>query len=236
MRLNNYLIETTNTLDAYIPKIKKDCKPWLTIIRSNPYGIFRGMKAGNKIVKKKVRKDRIPLDTPQEEHETVDNAFKDKFGWTPRSSGLFVTPDPMRASAYAHNAGDGYLIFPIGKVSYLFSTEISDLYFRLKNLRYKWKDADITDVQNKTPERNILNATKEQLEEFITSKYQDNNINKAFATGTEIMINTNQYYAVSSMLPLEWLEQHGTQFPQYLSKVRHNREWYKEFIATVLLK
>lgn len=244
MRLQSYLTERDNPfligakeVDKIIPKIKSSCKPWLSKIKSNPYAIFRGMgskfEQADKIIKKKVRTDRKPLDTELVEHEAIDNAFYDAFGWKPRSSGLFVTPDPARSSAY----GSMMLTFPIGKVKYLWSSDINDLYFRIGQYRGKWKETGAErEYGHAGSLYDIKYAAKEELFKEIISKYQENQITSALKTRTEIMIQCKEYYALPARWCVQWLiwKEALLQKPEIAYK--YDKEIYKQFMQEAILK
>jgi hypothetical protein len=62
-----------------------------------------------------VRQDRIPLDTPEETHDIIDNEFYDEFGFRPRSNSLFCYVDYRKTMSY----GKTYAIFPTGRYKLL---------------------------------------------------------------------------------------------------------------------
>jgi len=240
MRLQSYLTERENPfligvkeVDKILPKIKSQCKPWLSKIKSNPNAIFRGMPNVESVIKKKVRTDRKPLDMPQLEHEEIDKAFYDAFGWKPRSSGLFVTPEPSRAFAY----GNQMLIFPIGKVKYLWSEEIADLYFRLGRLRKEWVDkGGRFTLLTVPPEQGIKLAQKEQIFDLVISKYKETMITKALETRTEIMLQCKEYYALPGPWCLKWLGwKKVIPFAKALS-YKYDRAMFRTFMEEAILK
>jgi len=237
MRLQSYLneadLKSVKYLDAQITRIKSKCKPWLGQIKSNPYAILRGMRGVDTLITKKVRTDRKPLDTYQIEHEEIDKAFYDAFGWKPRSAGVFVTPDPGRASAY----GNRMVIVPIGKVKYLWSKDVNDLYFRLGQHRSDWLDKEgKSTLLNYPPEEGIKYAKKEQIFKLIISKYQETMISSALNTRTEIMISCKEYYAIPGQWCIEWLMQKEFIASAPELKYKYDKEIYKQFMKEALLK
>jgi len=70
------------------------------------------------------RKDRRPKDTSIEDTIHIDKLFYKKFGWRPRTEGVFATGDWYEASHY----GNIYAFFPANGFQYVWSTKYSDLY------------------------------------------------------------------------------------------------------------
>jgi hypothetical protein len=107
--------------------IEKDCDHWLKEIRKNNPAkqlVYRGTSSPEDDFELiKVRKDRRPKDMSYNWHTSLDYVFKDKFGWKPRSEGLFVGTRNM-ASSY----GKVFIVFPVGRYKYLWSEVHSDLY------------------------------------------------------------------------------------------------------------
>ena len=239
MRLNTYLsedilnpeqIKKVTILDNSIPLIKKTIKPWLSIIKSYQLPIFRGIKNNKRVItRQKVRINRLPKDTSRTEHDVADKAFQAAFGWKPRSTGLFVTPDPTNAGGY----GEVKLAFPIGKTKYLWSDKIRDLYMFLHGMKTRrlWgtghfePDEDYKDY--------ILHATPEQLKVQITDKYKTTGITKTANINTEIMLSCEEYWALDAktvILWVHWKELIDT-YPTIVDK-----NTYRIFIKEALLK
>ena len=240
MRLQIYLTETDDDdftddvklLNKSIPKIKSQCKPWLNKIKSNPKGIFRGIRGIKGIIKIKPRKERKPLDMSKVEHEEIDKAFHAAFGWRPRSTGLFVTPDVKRSRAY----GDSFMVFPIGPVKYLWSKEIRDLYFKLGQMRNKWKDTGKErEYDESGPSFGIKYAPKKQIFDTITSKYHKGMIGKALETRTEIMIQCKEYWAIPNSVVIQWLIWHSESIGKKYITAEYDPLTYAQFIKEALL-
>jgi uncharacterized protein (UPF0305 family) len=95
MRLQKYILNEGNTdykafqnirsitmkdFEEIVDILKRDCKPF---IRAKKKGMFlyRGMKNTFVTIDKiKSRLNRKPRDTPEELHDALDDAFKEKFG------------------------------------------------------------------------------------------------------------------------------------------------------------
>ena len=69
----------------------------------------------------KPRTDRRPLSTPKDIHKYMDDYFNKKFGWRPRSNGMFTaTVDSV--SGY----GNTSIFFPIGNYKYIYNPRVHD--------------------------------------------------------------------------------------------------------------
>ena len=111
MRFKQFLNEEYNTekVDYVLSVLKKDCMPFINEISKCPknslyyYGnllFFRAVgNRINEIEKFKTRKDRKPKDTPLIIHNKLNDGLKEKFGWYPRSEGIFVTCDMFQADS-----------------------------------------------------------------------------------------------------------------------------------------
>jgi hypothetical protein len=127
----------SNQLDEYFKLIRRDCKPFLELLRKNqdvktfrrdmkPL-LFRGMWDKEDFLDKKVRKDRKAKDSGEfVDQKLVDNIFFEKWGIRPRSQGLFTTFSMGQAERY----GDVYVVFPKGDFDYVVceSEDYNDLW------------------------------------------------------------------------------------------------------------
>lgn len=166
MRLIYYLNEEVD-IDDVFRSIKKDCKPWIKASKGEV--AYRGMRTdkGN-FFRRKTRTDRQPLDTPQEISDAFDSAAKAKYGWKPRSEGMFCVGEKDVARAY----GLVYSVWPIGSFKFLWSDRIEDF-------TNEYEDAD--------PDVVRMNAIQH---------YSNKNLDKAIRRGSEIMVKCKEYYAV----------------------------------------
>jgi hypothetical protein len=126
-RLKNYLIEEKIELDEFVNTLWDECSEILTFYQRHKEYFYRGMRNVN--MEKGygfriTRTDRRPKDTPEDIQEMLDKKFKKKFGWKPRSEGVFANPDPSYASHY----GKSVVIFPQNGFKYVWSPNIQDLY------------------------------------------------------------------------------------------------------------
>jgi len=231
-RLYTYLNESEEDIPKFIKGIKSDCLPFIKEMEDNwktyPKFLYRGMKSGEYLSKHTVRNDRRPLHTPKEIHDLVDINMKKKFGWKPRSEGLFVTPSKDEALGY----GPAYYIFPIGNYKYIWSPYIEDFYVDLRskfpswmlnkdkhikelNVRWEWKFDDkrkndlrvknnITWLTSKTKEEYIAKSIEDRermIGNFIKSYVMqciDYDLERALNISNEVMFKCDKYYAMYS--------------------------------------
>jgi len=105
-RLIKYMSED---LSIAFQSIKNDCKPFLQEIKGAGF-IYRGIKNTSWFIKKTTRSNRNPMNMTQRNLELYDKVFKEKFGWKPRSEGVFTSADLDDMHMY----GSIYYFFPIG--------------------------------------------------------------------------------------------------------------------------
>lgn len=130
MKFTDYIEESSKyDLQVYgiVQSLKKNCAPFIKELRkSGKNFIWRGT---NKVSKKTIvqltpRQDRSPKDMPTEIHDELDERFYKKYGWRPRSEGVFTSPIKNHAKTY----GEAYMFFPVGKYEYLYNPKIDDLF------------------------------------------------------------------------------------------------------------
>lgn len=175
-----------------IEDIVRDCKPFLDQWEGKP--LWRGIRGvafasnhsmmdvnGSPVkvswMKRAVRSDRVPKNTWDEASEVVDTYFLDKFGWRPRSEGLFVTGSYSRADQY----GIVYLIFPIGQFNFLWSPNVPDLYYQMPE-------------RGDVPPEQLVSYIDDRLD---AAKFQTDDLNSAIDHGVEITVHCKNYYALS---------------------------------------
>lgn len=126
MRFQQYINEATEFTSEEIAKIlRRDCKPFLKEKTSFWRGIEKRKTKDIEIFPS--RQERRPKDTTKEVQKLLDRLFKKKFGWRPRSTGIFT----LRYKVSVMEYGKPYLFFPIGRFKFLYSSQITDLYNRL---------------------------------------------------------------------------------------------------------
>ncbi len=171
-----------------VEKIKRDCQPYIKEMdqkRMFGHSLYRGMDTSKRFLKKRVRLgNRQPTDMLQEEHDMINRYFTKKYG-APYRNALFLTGDAGVAMDYNHGSGANYyLIFPIDKFSFIWSTRISDLYSEID-------DVDLGSEIDDRESDNILT---------LLSRYRKTNLKAAINSGNEIMLRCKSYYAVSDYI------------------------------------
>lgn len=128
----NYQNWTFTFYRPHLNLIRKECSDIIRIYNRSKRILFRGSDLPSEsrkeispnIYKAIPRKNRRPKDTSQEYQDDIDKIFFDKFGWRPRSEGIFATSSPSIATLY----GDLHAFFPANGYKYLWSDVYSDLY------------------------------------------------------------------------------------------------------------
>ncbi len=143
----NYLSENISTPDEIREMLLTNCLPFIREWKrcsSYPHMLYSGRPSEYKkvIIKKKVRQDRRPKDTPIEIHKAFDDRFHKEFGIRARSQCIFTVGNPNTAKFY----GKPYAIFPVGKFEVIWSPQITDLY------------GDLLDFLNRPENSRMLNS------------------------------------------------------------------------------
>ena len=176
--------------------IQKNCKPWLKesagdlIYRSTSLDAT-GQKTPDAF-KGEVHKNRKPMDTPVEFHNTINRLFNKIGIKANRENSLFVTGDEN--IDYGH--WRTYIIFPIGNFNYSWSPAIKDMYgffFELGHID-SFRNEEISNVKSYEDTINL-----ETLEEFLKKTYHNNqHLRVGIEEKSEIMINVDNYYAIEA--------------------------------------
>lgn len=123
MRLTHYLTENSDREDI-IRRIQQDCQPFLKQFKGKKVEFYRGVKDHNysTIFKRAHLEDRKPRDLSVDEHDALNKAFIDKFGW-PARNGVFTHRSPDKVTEY----GEPNIFIPIGLFEYVWSPTVDDL-------------------------------------------------------------------------------------------------------------
>lgn len=211
------------TSSQIINMLVRDCRPWL--LESKGQLVYRGEFNENQpeMVKKTVRTNRQPVDTPKEAHDAIVELIR-KLGFIAnRDNSIFVSASALAARGY----GDVHVIFPIGNYSYTWGNDVWDMYAdftreynidRVYNLssidanRLKTKlnsfdpntDADMRDLawikrqfylDQMNSNRGTFNI--DEIFKIYGHKFSNRNLLKAIELRVEIMIACEYYYAIS---------------------------------------
>lgn len=195
MRLHELIIEQDSNyydqLDAFITqKIIPDCKPFLGELGwSGPF-LYRGIdekRTQKHFTRQPVRKNRRPMDTPQEMHQAADNWFVEHYGYPFRRAGLFTTGNINQAVDY----GRAYMVFPIGDFQYVWSPGHYELLFT-KLLSAYWRALDSWNM-TKMSEQDAQKITNKILD---AGNYQSSDLQAGIRSGNEVLIGTSEFYGI----------------------------------------
>jgi hypothetical protein len=206
MRLNNYLIEEEK-LYSYLD-IQKDCKPYLSELKSGKNILMRFSLnyKFDTIVKYALKKDREPVDTPKVLHDIMNDTLKEKFGWSPRSNGLFtwlLTKAKIKNLPMSYNKKP-VLVFPIGNYKTVYNPTIEDIYMSWDEYISNKKEEEYSkkregSISAKIPEEEIF---IDWFEKFALPDYTSKNALNAhlYEYRIECMINAKNFYFIPQNL------------------------------------
>ncbi len=197
MRYNKYLKESDST-DIYslLANISKNCKPflkeWLPVYKKTGTFLYRGTDTRDYFGTKTVRTNRIPMSTPEELHNEIDDLMYDMYGIHGRSKSIFCTFNPDDAGGY----GDIMLVFPIGNFKYLWSKDYEDLYISLARLSNNNDGFDMKAYISRRISQDGKDKNTKVLRKMV-SGYRTDNLYGAYKSESEIMVQCHQYYYIS---------------------------------------
>ena len=162
MKFKQYLTESSGktSFEDILNLIINNCQPFLKECKQscgkNPRFLFSGRSGDKDYFIRNVRKNRTPMDMPEDAHDAFDDAFHKKFGIKARSNSIFVTGSKYMAENYGDTV---YAIFPIGKYKYLWSPKFQDLYSGTNDGEDVYLDDD--------------DGGGEEIEDLIQIEYED---------------------------------------------------------------
>ena len=133
-KFEEYITESNSDPYEIVKAIYTYCMPFVKEysrisldknITTAPPMLYSGRKKNDAIFKGTVRKNRIPLSTPEHMHNFVDDIFYELFKVRSRSNAIFCINDYLVAKGYGYIA---YAIFPIGNYTIVWSPKYADLY------------------------------------------------------------------------------------------------------------
>jgi len=215
---NSSNLEIYNSLDYFeLYDLKNDCLPYLKNLKKDNYKFLYSGRQSKKlnIKKKKVRKNREPLDTPKEIHNLLNQKFYEKFGVKARSESLFAISSISSAISY----GESYYIFPVGKnYSFIYSEQIPDLFSHiLKQIKeiYLISDNIKTFVNNLEKNSEMYSEFMEALQKIIDEKvipYYKRTKKMPKDKDIEIMVIADyvwmiRFMSVTELNVVKWIEE-----------------------------
>lgn len=193
MKLKQYIINegyktVSKDSEKTLKLLKKDCSPYLSLLRSNNIMPFvKGVRINVKkegLLKKDTRVDR--------KSQGMSQHFADKFNkWlidnnhVPRTSSVICTSDRQNAQEF----GLLCYIFPIGKIEYTWA-ETKDI--NRNNAKTGWYSYAVEDYVRYTgsEENRVLKMDKPFPDYFHTNK----DIKTAYKNGYEVWFKCKSYY------------------------------------------
>jgi hypothetical protein len=120
--------------------LDKNCKPFIKEMKSGKNFLIRmSPKYAIKqdIIVSSPRKNRNPTDTPYHIHKEMDEMLDSKFGWKPRSEGLFAWIAQRKGGSdnYWFNNKGSRLVFPVGSYRYVYSPKVKDVYNKYEHFQ-----------------------------------------------------------------------------------------------------
>ena len=191
MKFKNYLAENVSVKKA-LEIILKDCKPFIKDYKKINKLLWSGRKNNtNIILKKTVRQDRTPLDTPLELHNFIDNWFYKKFGIKARSNAVFCK---LGKSPYY---GRPYIIIPVGDYTTISSDKVPDVFTNvivsILIKEHGLETSDEFDDLNDSEKKLILKKIEQLLEKANYTKNKWGNAKEEI----EIMLHCKEYYMIN---------------------------------------
>lgn len=207
MKLKQYIEKNSDyraNINEIWPIILKECKQILKVYKSavsksyKSYSglvFFRGMKWKGPVAELTPRQDRKPKDSDMETHVFADDIFKKKFGWKPRSEGVFVSS----SRDMSHTYGDLYVFFPVDGFKFVWSENISDFWkhipsVRKRSIMLRWESGnyDLTDEFKEFYSKEVKIS-----KDLIEMSYIDTDLFAALKTSNEVMFKCKKYYCLT---------------------------------------
>jgi hypothetical protein len=219
LHLNEGVIEQGFTIMEFAKFVKRDCKPYLSIVKKLPHPFLRAMRPPHMGLPKKVgpddvddflekykgteigsgiglmavRQDRTPRLTPKKAFENTNDWLQSKGGARRDKSAIAIS----KMSVIHKTFGDPHWIFPVGKFKYSFvmsqDFNITDGFWDPREF-FEWMD-DYEDRWSHDPE--VKEYWDEKDEKFSAFFYHNTHAEKAFREEWEIWFQCPKYYFIN---------------------------------------
>jgi hypothetical protein len=195
-KFNKYLNENDLNPEDAEELIKKNCSQFL----KEGVPLYRGYKFGTRktFFEMTPRQDRKPLNTSKRLSDALDREFNKRFGWKPRTEGVFCTPDADEA----HDYGEVYLVLPFDGYKYLWSPDITDVYISMgiiqtNYIRDNFPEAFTVKLNTQDFFKTMSDEAYDEFVKFFMDKYKY--YDKSLRTNRykEVMVKCKKYYMFS---------------------------------------
>jgi len=194
-----FLLEQKNKVEDIAKIIIKDCLSFIK--QSEMLPLYRGMSNYGDFFKRSVRKNRRPLMGMTIFFNYIDKELKKKFR-AYRSNSIICTGDYKIARGYGEfSEGKAFLIFPIHKFYFTYSTKITDyindLTHIINNEGFKLLDGRVLKSLEDDEDIDSKIIAKSWWE-FVKETYVDKDLHRRIELKNEMMISCEEYYAIDA--------------------------------------
>ena len=192
MRFYSYINEKQSYVDEYIETIKKDCKPYLDLLKKERIGFFyRGAYTSKPFEKKDVRKNRKPQGTKKSVFVEI-NKLLEKNKHVRRDQSIMVTSDKNWAKGFGNMV---YMVFPIGRFDYSWISLIDFNKIQSEAFAYNFAGPESMGDYLFGEFDLISDKEKKEIEDYLLGMITTNKgIKKAYVNGFEVWMNPKSYY------------------------------------------
>ena len=204
-RLEEYIINESKKVEIVLQQLNpsiqeilnKECKKYIKLLKQHnlkPFyrGIYEHVNKGESY-RKKVRQDRKPSGTPDNEFEMF-NRWLSKNKHTRRDKSVSVTSSLWNAETF----GNGYYFFPIGKFNYTW-IKAKDLNLDDERTGWEWSFMnyifDYEEDYSTEVGKNLVRKVKKVFPTYFTT---NKGIEIAWKNSYEIWFDCKSYYVVNA--------------------------------------
>ncbi len=198
-RLCEYIEKEAIKIIVDILKEKGYSKKYINECKKAETFLYRGAFESIQYVKQKIpRTDRTPKMMDKNVKDLYDKYFLKKFGWKPRSDGIFTTGNSKMARTF----GSAYFFIPQDDdYEFIWSPKIVDMNLSVKSKKISdqiyvlfWSDTNVE----------IPSKLQKEIDDVLSS-YQDTDLIGAIESNNEVMFKCKSYYLVDFYKPMELL-------------------------------
>ena len=181
LKFEKFIKEELKAGEETVQLISRECKPYIKEVKTNgvTYRGFKSMDNAQKVnsilYRHTTRKARKPRFIPEELHKFMGKYLKKKFGWNPRTQGVF-TASEITSRMFGQGGGDRpRAIFPILNYKYIlmrnlhltkmyrfYDVATEEGWFNPDFLEKEGYKKKIIDIMNQYKTSGLKNAVQEQ--------------------------------------------------------------------------